>query len=196
MTIRKISYITLFFVIFASICSAETETQYFALFMSGQKVGYAIQSRQVLEDRVLTTEQANITITRFNIPITMNTSETCIETTEGKPLGFEAKQDLSMMGMSVSGQVDNDGNVVAIVKTGGSEQKQTLQWPEGAVMAEGLRLITEEKGLEEGTKYTVKLFSPSLLKAIDSEITIFGKETVDLLGRVLGLTKVTKTPQR
>jgi len=57
-------------------------------------------------------------------------------------------------------------------------------------MAEGLRLIQLKKGLKEGTHYTVKVFSPAILQAVDLGITIGAKRNVDLLGRVVALTEV------
>ena len=60
---------------------ASTDTEYFAVFMEGVKVGYSIQTRRVSNEKVTTTEQVNMTISRFNVPISMNMVETSIETT-------------------------------------------------------------------------------------------------------------------
>ena len=169
------------------------ETEYFAVFMEGKKVGYTIQSRAAADGKVTTTEEVSITISRANVPITMNMSETNIETTDGKPLGFESVQDLGIMTMKVVGDVNQQGMVNLTVMSMGAEQKSTLEWPSGAVMAEGLRLMTLRKGFKEGTEYTVKLFSPSIMQALDTQVRIGPKRSVDLLGRVVVLTEVTTT---
>ena len=169
------------------------QTEYFAVFMEGKKVGHAIQSRVVADEKVTTTEEASITISRADVPITINMTETCIETTDGKPLGFEVAQDMSIITMNVAGTVDEQGTVNVTTKSMGAEQKSTLEWPSGAVMAEGLRLLTLEKGLKEGSTYTVKVFSPGILDALEAKIQIGSKQNVDLLGRVVALTEVTTT---
>ncbi len=77
------------------------ETEYFAVFMEGKKVGYTIQSRAAADGKVTTTEEVSITISRANVPITMNMSETNSETTDGNPLGFASVQALGIMAMKV-----------------------------------------------------------------------------------------------
>lgn len=173
--------------------AASEEIEYFAVFMEGKKVGYAIQSRVVTDVNVTTSEEVSITISRADIPVTIKMTETCFETTDGKPLGFEVAQDMSIMTMNVTGTVDKQGKVNVITKSMGTEQKSTLEWPSGAVMAEGLRLLTLAKGLKEGSTYTAKIFSPGILGALEAEIQIGPKQNVDLLGRVVALREVTTT---
>lgn len=169
------------------------ETEYLAVFMEGKKVGYAIQSRLVTDGKVTTTEKVSMTISRADVPMTINMTETSIETTDGQPLRFEAVQELSMMMMRVAGTVNEQGTVNMTVTSMGGEQKSTFEWPSGAVMAEGLRLIQLSKGLKEGTNYIVKIFSPGIMQDIEAQIRIGPKQNVDLLGRVVVLTEVTTT---
>jgi len=169
------------------------EIEYFAVFMEGKKVGHAIQSRVVDDEKVTTSEEVSITISRAAVPVTIRMTETSIETADGKPLGFEVAQDMSIMTMNIEGTVDEQGTVNVTTKSMGSEQKSTLEWPSGAVMAEGLRLLTLEKGLKEGSTYTVNIFSPGIQQALEAKIQIGPKQNVDLLGRVVALTEVTTT---
>jgi len=171
----------------------ERETEYFAVFLEGKKVGYAIHSREATAEKVTTTEKVNITMSRVGVPVTMTVTETSIETIEGKPLGFEVVQDFSMMTMKVVGTVNEQGTVDVTITSMGAEQKSTLEWPKGAVMAEALRLLTLKKGLKEGLSYTVKIFSPTIMQALDAQIRIGPKRNVDLLGRVVALREVTTT---
>jgi hypothetical protein len=173
--------------------SASGETEYFALFVEGKKVGHAIQRRVVVDNKVTTTEEVSITLSRADVPVSVNTTETSIETTDGKPLGFEAVQQLSMMTMKVAGTVNEQGMVNMTVTSMGAEQKSTFEWPSDAVMAEGLRLIQLRKGLKEGLSYTARVFSPGILQAVDAEIYIGPKQSIDLLGRVVALTKIVTT---
>lgn len=169
------------------------ETDYFAVFMEGRKVGHAIQSRIVAGGKVTTTEKVSLTMSRADVPVTINTTETNIETTNGESLGFEVEQEFAGMPMRVVGTVDEQGKINLTAISMGAEQKSTLDWPSGAVMAEGLRLLTLKKGLKQGTRYITKIFSPTLLQAVDAEILIGPKQNVDLLGRIVALTEVTTT---
>ncbi len=168
----------------------QVETEYFAVFMQGKKAGYAVQTRAVDGDKVTTTEESGITINRMGAAVTVNTKETSIETIEAEPLGFVSVQELSGMAMKMAGTIDRQGMVELTITSVGPEQKRTLEWPGGAVMSEGLRLLALRKGLKEGLKYNARVFSPSMLQALESEIQIGRKQNVDLLGRVVALTKV------
>ncbi|MHC4719251.1 MAG: hypothetical protein ACYSYT_02105, partial [Planctomycetota bacterium] len=77
--------------------------------------------------------------------------------------------------------------------TMGAEQKSSFEWPRGALMAEGLRLLELEKGLKEGLEYTAKIFSPASMQALDARVRVGPKRDVDLLGRVVTLTEVRTT---
>ena len=196
----KIKYAQNFCRIFAVItCLISTslaesdEAEYLAVFMEGKKIGHAVETRTVSGEKVTTTEQVSITISRGGISMTIEMSETSIETKDGEPLGFESTQKLGAMVMKMTGQVDKHGVVSLTTNSIGAEQKSTLQWPQGAVMAEGLRLLTLKKGLNEGTQYSVKIFSAGIMQALDADILIGQEQNVDLLGRVVSLREVTTT---
>ena len=169
------------------------ETEYLAIFMEGKKVGHAIQSRVVSGNKVTTSEDVSITISRGGFSMTVEMTETSIETTSGEPLGFESTQKLGASVMKMTGQVDKEGKVSLTTTSMGAEQKSTIQWPQGAVMSEGLRLMTLKKGLKEGTQYSVKIFSAGMMQAVDTQISIGPEQNVDLLGRVVALTEVKTT---
>jgi len=170
---------------------AATEVEYFAVFMEGKKVGHTVQSRVVADGKVTSSEKANLTISRMGIPLNVETTETTIETIDGKPLGFEIEQVLGAMTMmKTAGKVDEEGKLHVTRSSMGTEQTEILPWPDGALMAEGVRLLTTEKGLREGLEYTVKAFSPDVMQALDADIHIGARKNVDLLGRVVPLTEI------
>jgi len=170
---------------------AEEETDYLAVFMEGKKVGYSVHTRSVQGNEVTTSERVSITISRIGIPVTIEMTETSVETTAGRPLRFESVQRLGAMTMKVAGVVNNTGVVDVTSSSMGTEQKSTIQWPVGAVMAEGLRLLTLERGLKPGLQYTADLFSPGVMAAVTAKVVIKDKKEVNLLGRVVKLTETT-----
>jgi hypothetical protein len=171
---------------------AATETEYLAVFMEGKKVGHAVHTRVEAAGEVITTDDVTITISRIGFPVTIQMSETSVETTAGKPLRFESSQQLAALAnMKVSGIIKSDGTVEVTNTSMGGQQKSTMKWPTGAIMAEGMRLLSLQKGLKPGTEYTVDLFSPGIQQAINAKVTVGTTKPVDLLGRVVNLTEVT-----
>jgi hypothetical protein len=175
----------------AGVSNAKSEeTEYYAVFMEGKKIGHLIQSRVAADGKVTTTQEVSMQVSRAGTPVKIHTTKTDIETTDGKPLGFKIVQDFGTTSVSISGVVDELWIVDATATSMGREQKKTVGWPSGAVMAEGLRLLQLEKGLKEGLEYSAKMFDPGNVQAIEAEIHIGPKRNVDLLGRVVALTEV------
>jgi hypothetical protein len=172
---------------------AAEENEYFAVFMQGKKVGHAIHTRRVAGGKVVTSEDVSITISRVGIPVTVKMTETSIETTDGKPLGFESVQLLGAMTMKVAGTISAQGLIEMTNTSLGMTKKSTMPWPKGAVMSEGLRLLTLEKGLKPGLEYTVKLFNAGIMQALEAKVSVGPKKDVDLLGRIVKLTEVSNT---
>lgn len=168
----------------------EAETEYFAVFMGGKKVGYAKHIRRVAGGKVTTVETMVVTIGRGGVALTAREVERHVETVGGKPLAFKSVQDMGILITTIEGTV-SDGKLTATITTGRNVQKRIMDWPDGAMMSEALRLLERKKGLGKGTTYTAKAFSASLLQFLDAEVSVGGTEKVDLLGRVVPLTKVT-----
>jgi len=171
------------------VSEAQDETEYFALFMEGKKVGYAIQSRDLDGDKITTSVELKITLSRMGVTVSAKTKAKTFETVEGEPIGFELEQALGMMTTKTTGMIDEQGKLK--VKTG--QQEMELDWPEDAVMSEGMRLEIIERGLEEGTAYNVEFFDPSMMQVVDVEVEVGPKQNIDLLGRVVALTEIKST---
>jgi len=170
---------------------ADEEPEYLAIFMQGKKVGHSIHTRRVEGNRVTTKGNTHISIRRLGATVNVTMAHSCVETVDGKPLSFESEQTLGFIATKVRGTIDETGQVEVITTSGGREKKTTMQWPKGALMEEGVRLLAMEKGLEPGSEYTVKLFDVEMLRAVDATIKIGDKTDVDLLGRVVKLTEMT-----
>jgi len=166
------------------------DVEYYAVFVDGTKVGNATHSRIVAGEQVTTTENVNMTLNRMGKTVLMKTKEICVETVKGEPISFISEQDMGIVMMKTEGTIGKDGTVRTRATGMGAVQENTIAWPKGAVMAEGLRLIELEKKLKEGTSYDVNVFSPGIMAAVYSRVKIGAKQDVDLLGRIVPLTKV------
>lgn len=177
-----------------SLLAADKATeQYFALYMGGGKIGWAAEIRTPAADKVTTTQKTELTISRGSIAITAKTSETQFETPDGKPLGFEYVQDLGGMGASKSSGKITGGKLAITTDSLGEKQTQTIDYPANALMAEGIRLTTLKHGLKPGTAWKATVFTAALMDPMPVSVVIGEANNVDLLGRVLRLTKVTTT---
>lgn len=175
----------------AASAAAQTKVEYMAVLLGGKKVGYAQHTREVAAGKVTTTEDMTLTLARMGMEMTIRQVETAVETKDGKPLSFKSVQDLGLMAQTIEGKVRADGKVEVTTGVGTRQSQKVMDWPEGALLPQGLRLLSAAKGLKEGTEYTAKVFSPGLLTALDVSATVGGKKDVDLFGRIVSLTEVT-----
>lgn len=169
------------------------EVDYFAVFVEGKKVGHAVQKRVVSNGQVTSSEEIKITINRMGTPLNIEIKETCIETMAGEPLRFSIMQKTGTVVKRMFGRVDRQKKVSVTTSSMGSAHKIKFQWPEEAVMTEGLRLLTLKKSLDEGTLYYAKIFTPEILQGVHAQIHIGPKQNIDLLGRVVNVTEITTT---
>src|SRR4030042_972404 len=95
------------------------ETEYFALFMEGKKIGYAIQDRIVNGSKVTTTIDLTITLNRAGVSVSVQMKADTFETIDGKPLGFELDQNFGLMVIKSTGTINDQGKLIVIT---GQEQ--------------------------------------------------------------------------
>jgi len=174
--------------------AAETRTDYAAILMGGQKIGHVKSTRTVADGKVTTRTEMHLSIGRGEVGLKVSQIEQSVETADGKPLAFSASQDLALMAKTVEATVA-DGQVTATVTSAAGVENKQFAWPEGALLTEGSRLLSLKQGLKEGTRYSVPVFSPSMLQSLPTEVVVGPTKDVDLLGRVVRLTEVAATTQ-
>jgi hypothetical protein len=176
----------------ASAAAAETETRYLAAFIDGKKIGHAAMTRTATEKEVTHKLDSVLEIRRVGTLMKIRQSETTVETPEGKPLRFASTQDIGVMAMKVRGTVA-DGKMTVEITSAGETQTRASDWPKGALLNEGLALLSRKMGLKEGTAYTARMFEPSMLQVLDATIRVGPKKMADLLGRVVELIEIKTT---
>jgi hypothetical protein len=167
---------------------AKTKTEYLAVLVGGQKLGYVENVRRADGGTVTTSQRMVLTIKRMGMALRLEQSESSVESAAGEPLSFVSTQNFGISAQTTEGTI-KDGKVRVTVTSGKQVRESEIAWPEGALLSEGLRLLSISKGLKEGTRYTAKAFMPSMLKAADANTVIGAKKQVDLLGRVVELTE-------
>ncbi len=180
------------FALTTSVSIAETETDYLAILLQGKKIGHAVHIRTVESGKVITTDSVSMTMGRGGQAVTITSQETHTETPDGKPLGFEMTMTTSGVAQKTVGTVAN-GKVTTTRQVIGQAQERTIDWPQGALLNEGLRLLQEEQGLKAGTSYTASIFRPDMMMTLPAKVQIGEIKEIDLFGRPLNLTEVVTT---
>ncbi len=171
-------------------CLDQPDVEYYALMMDGKKIGYVETSRVVDDGVVTTTEKTNMSISRLGVTIQVSSVDTSKETVSGKPKSFETVMDTSGMSSKTSGKFLQDNKVEISANIFGAIQNKTIDYPEDALMVEGLRLLQVEKGIAEGTSYSAKLFVPQFQATVDAQVSIGPKVQTDLFGRIVSLAEI------
>ena len=177
-----------------NIFAESTEVDYYALFLNGSRCGYAVVSRQIDGDRVISTEKTHLNMERMGTSLVFDMEETAIETADGKPLGFKSEQKMATMAMTEEGEILSDGTMKIVSINAGNRVETSQSYPQGALMFEGMSLLQKKHGLKNGTAYSADVFYPSMKQALKTSIEICDKKEIDLLGRTAELIEV-KTEQ-
>lgn len=165
----------------ASLAQARaTEETWMSVLLGGRKVGSMQTTREVRGDRIVTTQRMQIELDRAGTRLSVATTETDEETSEGRPLAFESRTHVSGNDSRVRGTVSAAGKVEVHSTIGGADRTRTLDWPSGALLAEGLRLAEKRAGTAAGTKFTNLAFQPDSLDAIAIDSQVGESATLEL----------------
>jgi len=169
---------------------SSTDPQYYAILLGGKKIGHAVDQRIVKDGTVTTEGTMNLVISRMGVEIPVRVEHMFRETTDGEPLAFRSMTAMPpMIQQTIEGKIA-DGTIHAQLGSAGALREHKTQWPAGALMLEGIRLLHLQHGLKAGKTYTARQFSPEDMTALDCTFTVGEPENVDLLGRVVKLTPV------
>lgn len=164
-----------------------------SVLLDGRKIGQMHTTREADGTRVRTAQTMQIEIERSGLKVGMSTSETDEETLDGKPLRFQSRTKISGLESVQTGVIRADGKLEVTTEVGGAKQTLTLDWPQGALLAEGLRLTEERHGLAPGTRYKVAAFQAENLEAVAVDSHIGTREAVDLPGGRRELARLEQT---
>ena len=193
---RLINLVVLLAVCLTTMAAAQeaVETEYLAILLEGKKIGHAAHTRTIEGAKVTTSEQLTMTLGRGGQAVRIQSAETHIETLDGRPLGFEMTLNMSGIQQKHIGEIA-DGKATITTEVMGQQQQLVIDWPKGALLNQGMRLLQEKHGLKEGAVYEAEIFRPDMRMAIRAQVSIGKPTTVDLFGRVVDLTEVKVTMQ-
>jgi hypothetical protein len=168
------------------------EDQWFTVLLDGRKIGSFESTRTLRDGHVITGQILDLSIERAGTRVALSSNESTEETLDGKPLAFRSVSKLSGGETTIDGTVR--GNKIQVkTQSGGGTQQREMAWPEGALLPEGLRLVSLREGLAPGTQYKVTAFQPSSLDAAEIQTRIGAVERVDLPSGRRRLSEIDQT---
>jgi len=159
--------------------AAPPSVQWFTVLLDGRKIGSFESRREAVAGEVRTTQSLQIELDRAGTAVSIGSTETSVETSDGRPLAYASVSRLSGIETRAEGTV-RDGRAEVVASTGGATQRRSIAWPEGALLAEGQRLAGLRAGLAPGTRYDVLAFQPSGAEATRVTSVVAAVEPVDL----------------
>lgn len=189
---RRLLLVPLFFLsAFAS--AASSSEQYFSVLLDGRKLGAFVNTRLSSGDHVETTQTLELTMDRAGTTIHLRTREVNRETINGKPLSFESTTSLSGGESVVRGTI-TDGVLHVTSRNANKENtERSMAWPDGALLAEGLRLAGLKVDQKPGNHYRLLAYQAASLDSVWIDGVIGKTSTVDLPGGSKLLTENIQT---
>jgi hypothetical protein len=163
--------------------------QWFSVLLDGRKIGSFVSTRVVADGVVTTHQDLKIEFDRAGTGIALGSSETSVESVDGKPLAFSSSSQLGGSETRVEGKVAN-GAMHLRIRNGEQWEERDANWPGGALMAEGLRLASLRVPLVPGQTHSELAFQPASLDAVQLTSTIGARESISLPGGRKSLFRV------
>ncbi|MFQ5495438.1 MAG: hypothetical protein ACE5EX_08660, partial [Phycisphaerae bacterium] len=158
--------------------------EWLEVYMAGGKVGYAHSTLTRNGDTVRTRMEMHIKLVRAAQEIEIQTVESTGETLDGRPLTFASETHFSTIKTAMRGVV-KDGRVSITTSQLGMEQTQTFDFPQGALMNWGNQRATWLHGFNKPTRYSLRIYQPSLRldDALEATTTVGAWQDLTLNGR-------------
>lgn len=158
------------------------DSTWMTVLLDGRKIGYVHIEYQRDGDIVTTTQTLSIDLRRNGRDLPMSNMTRSVENSSGQPLAFAARTTLSAMDSTTSGERQPDGRFMVTTTVGGVSRQQSMDWPSGALLSEGQRLVFAGTGIRPGQLYDMRMFDPASLQVELASMQVVGAEQVTLPG--------------
>jgi len=167
-------------------CSAATPAKviWMTATLDGRKVGYLHYQRSNEPNRVVTrsTLQIRFARTHAHQPLEIRNAIREVESTNGEPLGFSARTDMSAETSSAKGTRSGKDRFRIRVEVGDRARDYLLTWPRDALLNDGVRKAIVAHGFAPGTRYSLLRFDASSQSVTRLQMQVVGPESVELPG--------------
>lgn len=160
--------------------AAPADDVWMSVLLDGRKIGQMHTTRAIRDGSVITTQKMEVELDRAGVKVALSTAESDAETRDGAPLAFASRTAISGIASTVQGTRRGDGRFDVTSEVGGAKSTRIVDWPKGALLAEGLRLAELRAGLASGTHFAELAFQAESLDAVQVDSSIGPRERVDL----------------
>lgn len=149
--------------------------------LDGRKIGQLQLTRTVEDGVVHSARHMELTLQRDGAPLTLRIEERSEDRIDGQPLAFEARLDTAGQQLHLRGRIDGGQWTPAVVQPDGREQALPPRpWPDGALLAEGLRLAAIRNAAAPGRRDTWLAWDATAQQALRVESTSAAAEPIAL----------------
>ncbi len=160
--------------------AAPADDIWMSVLLDGRKIGHLHSTRAIRDGSVISTQKMEVALERAGVTMALSTGETDAETPDGKPLAFASRTAISGIASTVSGVRRSDDRFDVTSEVGGAKQTRVIDWPPGALLAEGLRLSSLRDAAKPGAQSRQLAFQIESLDAVEVDSTVGTRERVDL----------------
>lgn len=157
--------------------AGEAEREWFRLQLGAETIGLVWRERRVEGEVVTHHEHFEARFRRNGEPLDFRSDEIHRETRDARPLGFRMEQQTGGSTLAIEGEVVAN-RIHLRTRDGGREQSRWVDWPQGALMSEGLQQATAALPELDGASTRTRVFLVTSQTAADATITRVGHETI------------------
>ncbi|MBK6728282.1 MAG: transglutaminase domain-containing protein [Xanthomonadales bacterium] len=168
--------------------AAESEREWFRLRLGEESIGHVWRERRVEGGTVTHHEHFEARFRRNGEPLDFRSDEIHRETLDARPLGFRMEQQTGSHALTIDGEVVA-GRIHLRTRDGGRAQSRWVDWPQGALMSEGLEQATAALAPVDGASAKVQLFLVTSQTAAEATVTRVGRETIHIDARAQEATR-------
>ena len=186
--VRSLTFLLLCLLAMPGAAAAEAALEHwYSVHMDGRRIGHLYSTRAVEAGRVTSTQQLVLLVERNGERLRVRHEERSEETVDGTPLAFRSEFDGAGSSSRVEGSVAADGSVLARAARDGHAAVHRLQWPAGALLADGQRRARAAAGSAPGASAQFVAFDIAALAPVSVRTHVRGPETVEVHGRRMRL---------
>lgn len=155
-----------------------------AIYLQGSHVGHGHGLyRSVAGDRIQSSEELHLSLTRFNQQLRMNFSFNMVETKDGKIEQFTIKQSMGRDEELVRAGIVEKGQV-RITKTQGGQPAVTKiePWSDEALGLFAMEQVYTRREMKAGLEFDFKTFSSDFNTVLNYHVKVGEKQPTELLG--------------
>lgn len=167
---------------------------WYVLKLQDKKSGHMHARSSRVGDEVHTRVVMKVEFTRGPSRIEIEQEQRYRESLSGRPLAFQHTTTMGTIPVTRSGVIADDRLTLTTEQSGVKRTEEYSFDPE-VRFAWGQLLLQKEHGLKPGTTFRTKMYEPDLRVdgPVEAEFAVGKKESVDVLGRKMNLTRVTTT---